>query len=94
MRDTNIPTAKDFIELPGSFTFKVFVRPNQIDGDQLLKIAQQHLGRSLQTVEVTKNTSKGGKYEAYSLRLHMETYEEIETLYGAFKKQPGVVMTL
>lgn len=94
MRQQNQPTAKDMIELPGPFTFKVFVKPGMVSGGQLQTLASDKLGRFIQCEAKGTNHSRTGKYTAHTLVIHIEAYEEIETLYLAFKSLDGVVMTL
>lgn len=94
MTDKPTPDPKDLIELPGPFTFKIFVKPDEVTDAQILELASHVLGRQQEPSTLSKNTSRTGKYEAYTLTAQIEVFEEIESLYSALRKQPGVVMTL
>lgn len=91
MSDT--PTARDMIELPGPFLFKIVVKPDLVTEAALLDITRQSLGRNMHH-QITHRLSKGGKYIAYSLTLHIEVYEEIEALYQAYGEQAGILWVL
>jgi len=94
MAHQDLPKARDMIELPGPFTFKVFVRPEKVGAEQLQKVAKAELDRPVRYDSKGTNKSRNGKYTAHTLEIHIETYEEIEALYVAFKSLDGVVMTL
>ena len=94
MAPTDLPTARDMIELPGRYTFKVFVKPEMVSAEQLHQLVESALGRPILGGPTGANDSRTGKYTAHTLEIYMETYEEIEALYLAFKTLDGVVMTL
>lgn len=86
--------AKDLIDLPGPFIFKVFAKPDLFSEANLLKTAATVLKQANPQHTLRKNQSRKGTYEAYTLELQIEVYEQIEALYQAFKQQQGVVMVL
>lgn len=83
------PTARDMIELPGPFRFKVIVRPDCITESALLGLTRETLGRDAGEIKVSTNPSKGGKYLGYTLEVHILKYEEIEALYQAYQNHPA-----
>lgn len=85
---------RDLIDLPGSFTFKVIVRPDVLDGEDLLAMIDTTLDREVKQPEITSTPSRKGNYRSYSLAVHIEVYEEIEALYATFRAHEAVVFTL
>lgn len=88
------PTTRDMIELPGLFSFKVFVRPEQIDREAFLELSRQLLGRDLEDMELRARPSGKGNYICYTLTLRIEVFEEIEQLYKGYREHPAVVYIL
>lgn len=87
-------TARDLIELPGPFRFKVIVKPDLADQQVLSTLTEEVLGRAPQNLKITSNDSKGGKYRAYTLAMHIEVYEEIEALFKAYNDHPASVWVM
>ncbi len=90
---TATPTARELIELPGSFTFKVIMK-RKISDQWFLEHTETHLGRPLAEPELRGRPSSKGNYHAYTLTIHIEVYEEIETLYLSYQNLEEVVMVL
>jgi len=88
------PTARDMIELPGPFSFKVFVRPEKLDEDGFLALAERFLGREVVCYDLEARASGKGNYVCYTLRMHIDVYEEIEGLYAGFREHEAVVYVL
>lgn len=88
------PTARDMIELPGPYLFKVIVNPQILDEAALVALTEKTLERSLIKSTITSRPSKNGKYQSYSLNLHIEIYEEIEALYKVYSSHEAVVWAL
>ena len=88
------PSARDMIELPGPFSFKVFVRPDELDEQGFLLLTARHLGRALDRYALSARASEKGTYLCYTLRLHIEVYEEIEGLYDGYRDHEAVVYVL
>ena len=89
-----IPQTRDMIPLPDFFSFKVIVKGEGLNENEFLALAQQELARPLGSPELSIRPSRKGNYRAYSLKLFIEAYEEIETLYLAFRNLPDVLMVL
>ncbi|MDJ0837307.1 MAG: DUF493 family protein [Acidobacteriota bacterium] len=88
------PTAKEMIELPGPFSFKVFVKPDLMSRSHFLDFSRTHLGRDLGRHDLSERTSGKGTYICYTLNLHIEVYEEIEALYSAYTDHEAIVYVL
>lgn len=88
------PSAKDLIELPGPFTFKIFSHPDAFTQTFLNTAANETLSREIRVLEFRVVVSSKGNYKAHTLTLHIHHYAEIELLYQTFKSLPGVVMML
>ena len=85
---------RDLIELPAYFLFKAIVRPEAINGDDLMVLIKNKLNRDLGNYEISDKPSRNGKYHSYSINLYIEIYEEIEMVYKIFKDHDAVVMAL
>ena len=87
------PTARDMIELPDNYLFKIIFRGptgNQV----ILDVVNNHLGRPIGKHTLTSRPSGKGNYISFSLTLWIEKYEEIEALYLAFQALDDVVMVM
>ena len=87
------PTAREMIELPGLFTFKVIMK-QRIEDDHFLEHTAGVLGRELAGADLRGRPSGKGNYHAFTLTIHIEVYEEIESLYMSYQQMDGVVMVL
>ena len=90
----SIPTARDFIELPGFYLFKVIVKPEMVTVEELIAWTEHALGRRIDETGITSVASRNGGYRSYTLNLHMETYEEIEAVYATYRNREGVMYVL
>jgi len=88
------PVARDMIELPGLFSFKVFVKPDQLDREGFLQLSRDLLGREMAQVQLSERASGKGTYLCFTLSFRIEVYEEIETLYGGYREHEAVVYIL
>ncbi len=88
------PTARDMIELPNFFLFKIIVKDLELTGDRLMEMVRETLNRSLDSATFQTSPSRKGNYQSHSLKIHIQVYEEIEALYSMYGSLNGVVMTL
>lgn len=88
------PNFRELVDLPGLFTFKVFVRPDQMDQPAFLAFTRQTLNRDLGNHDVSARSSSKGGYRAYTLSIHLETHDELEQLYVAYQNHEAVVYIL
>lgn len=87
------PTARDMIELPGPFAFKVIVKSLTFDAVCLGSLISETIQRDHRSKVVTR-PSKNGRFHAHTVTIHIEVYEEIEALYTVFQAREEVVMVL
>lgn len=88
------PRLRDLVELPGSFIFKIIVKPSRVDGDHILSLTKSRLGRDLCEPKLTLRPSSKGGYHSYTLTIFLERIEELESLYQAYSEREGVVMVI
>jgi putative lipoic acid-binding regulatory protein len=85
---------EDLVDLPAYFLFKAIVKPDLVNGDDLIALIKQKLDRDLGNFEVSHKPSKNGKYLSYSINLYVETFDEIKGVYHIFQEHDAVVMAL
>jgi len=88
------PDARDLIELPAFFLFKIIVKDPELTSARLMEMARARLNRELDGARTQTAPSRKGNYQSHSLTIYIEVYEEIEALYQMYSDLEGVVMTL
>ena len=84
--------AKDLIELPGTYEFKVIGESSPEFLAKLSSLVEGIIGFK-RLLQVTQRPSAKGKYIAYSLTTQIEVYEEIEKVYLSLKESQLVFKT-
>ena len=87
-------SVKDLIDLPGTYAFKIIVKPEMVSEPQIIDIAATKLKRDLDDHRLSSRASAKANYKAYTLEVHILVFEEIENLYRAYRQLEGVVMVL
>ncbi len=85
---------RDLVELPGSYIYKIIVKPSKVNGDRLLALTENELGRQVARAGLRLTPSAKGNYHSYTLTLFLETFEELESLYQVYRELDGVVMVI
>ncbi len=88
------PNFRDLVELPDDYLFKIIVHPDKVDEARIFQTTSHALMRDLGAPELTARPSREGKYRAYSLKIRLETHEELEGLYRAYRAVDGVILVL
>jgi len=87
-------SVRDLAQLPGPFAFKIIVKPDLVKHTHILALAESHLARDLSEHRLTSRASAQSNYRAYTLEVYILVFDEIETLYQAYRELEGVVMVL
>jgi len=94
MEPNQRPTFRELVDLPARYLFKIISHPEKVDETRIFQTVSHALMRDLGEPELKARPSRNGKYRAYSLHIHLETFEELEGLYKAFHAMDGVIMVL
>lgn len=88
----------DLIEYPLDYQFKAMCRSPQVGSvkqlNQTLKdVVDQALGDG-RVLGIKNNNSKTGKFVSVSIRVRLQSRDELERVYSTLADAPAVLMTL
>jgi uncharacterized protein len=93
MTDNPSEPHKSLIKFPCDFTIKVFGQGSDEFEAAVLMIIHKHApnlsGRAIQS-----RPSKSGKYRALSIIVHVESQEQLDSIYRDLSSSPHVMMAL
>lgn len=90
----DIEKLKEMVELPGQWTFKIIVYQGKLDRHGLLDLTKQTLAREEVQAHLEFTDSRTGKYRSFTLNIHLETFEELESLYQTYKNHEATAYLL
>ena len=85
----------DLIEYPTDFSFKAMCKADKaVSAQDYLRGLVIPLLDDGALLGVSGNTSKTGKFESVTLKIRLQSREELESIYKLIANAPRVVMTL
>ena len=85
---------ESLVDLPGVYNFKVIGISSEAYQNELIAQVELKLGRAIEPSEKQVRRSREGKYVSITLKLHMNTLEEIYEIYAILKANTGTTFLL
>lgn len=87
-------TLKDFLDFPTEYEFKIMGKTENLVITEIVKKIEDIIKKHINEENIRKKESSAGKYTSYSVKVSLDTYEQLEEIYKTLKAQKEVIYYL